>query len=78
MKTKKKSNKRDLIMAFEEATKLSVTMAALPVLFLLIGVALDHNFGTKPLFIIAGIFVGIISGLAKAVDVSKNIKNTLK
>jgi F0F1-type ATP synthase assembly protein I len=66
-----------LAQIFEEATRLSFTFVVYPVLFLLIGVLADKQFGTKPLFILVGVVVGIVAGLFMGIKSSKRfLKHT--
>ena len=65
---------RDMIAAFEEATSISITLVALPVLFLVLGVFLDKTLSTTPVFIIIGIIIGVASGIWRAIKISKKHK----
>ena len=49
-----------MIEAFGEASKLSISFVLFPVIFLLVGVWLDKKFSTVPIFIIAGVVLGIV------------------
>ncbi len=64
-----------LIYAFGEASKLSISFVLFPVIFLLVGVALDKKFNTLPLFIILGVVMGM---LIFAYQVKKAIKELRK
>ncbi|KKQ97483.1 MAG: hypothetical protein UT24_C0008G0007 [Candidatus Woesebacteria bacterium GW2011_GWB1_39_12] len=55
-----KPNYEPIIRAFGEASMLSFSFVFFPVVFLLIGVWLDKKFNTLPVFIVAGIILGII------------------
>ena len=65
---------KPLMEAFEEATSITITLVAFPVILLLIGVFLDKTFSTTPLFIFIGIIVGVVAGIYQAMRVSKKYK----
>ena len=65
---------KGLAEAFEEATSITITLVAFPVILLLIGVFLDKTFSTTPLFIFLGIIVGVLAGIYQAMRVSKKYK----
>jgi F0F1-type ATP synthase assembly protein I len=69
---------KDMIAAFEEATSITITLVAFPVILLVLGVFIDKTFSTTPLFIFVGIISGVVLGIYRAVDVSKKYKTTMK
>lgn len=66
----------NLMHAFEEATKLSVSFVTFPVIFLLFGVWLDKKFDTVPVFILSGIVLGFVIFTIEAYRAIKKIQNT--
>ncbi len=65
---------KQLVSAFEEASSISLTLVAIPVIFLFIGVFLDKTFSTTPLFIITGIIAGVTAGVWRAMNMGKKYK----
>ncbi|OGM32814.1 hypothetical protein A2803_05705 [Candidatus Woesebacteria bacterium RIFCSPHIGHO2_01_FULL_44_21] len=65
---------RDLARAFEEATSITFTLVALPVVLLIVGVFIDKTLSTTPLFIIIGIIMGVPIGIWRAQKIGRRIK----
>lgn len=76
MKTMKNKNKDYINMAkaFEDATKITVELVALPIIFLFVGIYLDRRFGSEPRLLLAGVVLGIVFGILRAIHLGKNIK----
>lgn len=73
-KLKAKSDYKQIIRAFEEASKLSVSFVLLPVIFLVLGVILDKKLETVPLFIVSGVIVGFVSFVYKVKKTIQDLK----
>lgn len=73
-KPKKQSDMKELLVAFEEATSISMGLIVAPVLFLAIGVVVDKAIGTTPLFIFIAIICGVGVGVYQAYQMSKTRK----
>ena len=74
----KNTDLKEMAKAFEEATSITVTLVALPVILLLVGVFIDRYLSTTPLFIFLGIIGGVALGIWRALEVSKKYKSTMK
>jgi F0F1-type ATP synthase assembly protein I len=64
MKSGKEKVKYDypgLMLAFGEASKLSISFVLFPVIFLVLGVFLDKKFQTVPFFILLGLISGFFA-----------------
>ena len=74
----KKMDYANLINAFGEASRLSISFVAFPVIFLIIGVLLDKKFNTIPLFIVVSIILGMVVFIYQASIVIKKLKSISK
>lgn len=70
----KSSEVKDLMHAFEEATSITFTLVAMPIILLLVGLFVDKTFSTTPLFIFLGIIAGVGIGMVQAMRISKRYK----
>ena len=72
LKNTNESKKRGIFMG--SAFRLGTELVAAVVIGTIIGFILDNWFGTKPWFIIAFFFLGVIAGMLNVIRVAKNMQ----
>ena len=72
LKNTSESEKRGIFMG--SAFRLGTELVAAVVVGTIIGFILDNWFGTKPWFIIAFFFLGVIAGMLNVIRVAKNMQ----
>ncbi len=75
MPQKKEDYAKVLMLAFNEASKITASLVFFPIALLLLGVFVDRKFETTPLFILIGMISGIAIGIYQATRLKSKYPN---
>ncbi len=73
--SKKTDSFAELVKAFSEATNIVFSLVFFPIVLLILGVFLDKNFNTKPLFIILGIVGGVFFAIYQGIKTERRLRS---